>query len=148
MAAVILKPPRTEDEALDHSTPEPRIPPRDRWRLIREIAVLQVKLLADAVRDLLLAPLALVAGAVDLVRPGGGLFDAVLALGRRTDRWINLFGHEGDQDPADDASIDDLAGRLELKIRQNYDQGGMTAHAKAAVDRVLDAVSRQRGDGQ
>jgi hypothetical protein len=118
---------------------------KGRWQLIRDIWVLQMKLLADAVRDLLLAPLALVAGLIDLLRPGGGLFDEVLAIGRRTDRWINLFGHEAGEDAAEEASIDELAGRLEHKIRQQYEAGGMTASAKDAVDRALDAVSRRRG---
>ena len=117
-------------------------PERDRWNLIRDIAVLQAKLLADAVRDLLLAPLALVAGLVDLVRPGGRLFDEVLALGRRTDRWINLFGHEAEAD----ASLDQLAARLEERIRQQYEAGGVTAQAKDAVDRALDAVGGRRRD--
>lgn len=120
-------------------------PARGRWRLIRDITVLQAKLLADAVRDLLLAPLALVAGIVDLVRPGGGLFDEVLAVGRRTDRWINLFGHEPAEDAHAEASIDELAGRLEQRILESYEGGGLTAQAKNAVDRALDAVSRRPG---
>jgi hypothetical protein len=120
-------------------------PAGGRWRLIRDIAVLQAKLLADAVRDLLLAPLALVAGIADLVRPGGGLFDEVLAVGRRTDRWINLFGHEPREDAQAEPSIDELAGRLEQRIRDSYEGGGLTAQAKDAVDRALDAVSRPRG---
>ena len=121
-------------------------PARDRWRLIRDIAVLQAKLVADAVRDLLLAPLALVAGIIDLLRPGGGLFDEVLSIGRRTDRWINLFGHEPSQDAQAEASIDELAGRLEQRLRERYADGGITAQAKDAVDKALDAVSKPRGD--
>lgn len=138
-----------EEETLDQPdrpNRPPEEPPKGRWQLIRDIVVLQMKLLADAVRDLLLAPLALVAGVVDLVRPGGGLFEEVLSIGRRTDRWINLFGHEPDKDAGGDASIDELADRLEEKLRIRYEEGGMTAQAKDAVDRALDAVSRRRGD--
>ncbi len=121
-------------------------PARERWALIRDVAVLQAKLLADALRDLLLAPLALLAAVVDLVRPGGGLFDEVLRLGRRTDRWINLFGHEAAGDSEGEASIDELASKLERRIREKYEAGGVTAQAKEAVDRALDAVSGQRGN--
>ncbi|MEJ2523602.1 MAG: hypothetical protein P8080_12130 [Gammaproteobacteria bacterium] len=125
----------------------PATPPvRERWALIRDVAVLQAKLLADALRDLLLAPLALVAAAVDLVRPGGGLFDEVLRLGRRTDRWINLFGHEAAGDSEGEASLDELASRLERRIREKYEAGGVTAQAKEALDRALDAVSGKGED--
>jgi len=86
-----------------------------------------------------------VAGIVDLVRPGGGLFDEVLAVGRKTDRWINLFGHEPREDARAEPSIDELAGRLEQRIRDSYEGGGLTAQAKDAVDRALDAVSKRRG---
>lgn len=117
---------------------------RGRWRLIRDIAILQVKLLADALRDLLLAPVALIAGLVDLVRPGAGLFEEALRIGRATDRWINLFGHEIRGD--DGGSIDELARRLEAQVRLRHREGGLTASARKAVDRALDSLSRNRSD--
>ena len=66
-------------------------------------------------------------------------------MGRRTDRWINLFGHEPAEDAHAEASIDELAGRLEQRILESYEGGGLTAQAKNAVDRALDAVSRRPG---
>jgi hypothetical protein len=46
--------------------------------------------------------------------------------------------------PADPASIDALVGRLERLIVEQYERGGMTASAKAAIDRSLDALGRTR----
>ena len=40
----------------------------DRWTLIRDVAVFQVKLLFDGFRDLLLLPVSLVAGILSLIR--------------------------------------------------------------------------------
>lgn len=98
---------------------EPQI--TTRRRLIRDILLLQVKLFADAGRDLLLAPVALGAGLIDLFRPGAGLFPEVLRIGRVTDRWINLFGHS---EPAgeDEPGLDQLAQRVEGRIAEHYRQ--------------------------
>ena len=42
----------------------------DRWTLIRDIAVLQVKLIFDGLRDFILVPVSLIAGIISLVRAG------------------------------------------------------------------------------
>jgi hypothetical protein len=42
------------------------------WTLIRDIAVLQVKLLVDGARDLILVPASLIAGLVSLVKSQDG----------------------------------------------------------------------------
>ena len=39
----------------------------DRWSLIRDVAVLQLKLIVDGLRDLVLVPASLVAGIISLV---------------------------------------------------------------------------------
>lgn len=122
-----------------------------RWELIRDVLVLQLKLVADALRDLLISPASIVAGVLDLIQGGerpGRLFYAVLAAGRRSEQIINLFG-EAEREPtrsaaADPASIDAVVGRLERMIVEQYERGGITASAKTAIDRSLDALSRGR----
>ncbi len=67
----------------------------DRWTLIRDLAVFQVKLLFDGFRDLLLLPISLIAGFVSLIKGGrtpSSEFYDLLKLGRRSEHWINLFG--------------------------------------------------------
>lgn len=132
--------------------PENRAPHSgaSRWELIRDIAVFQLKVGVDALRDLALVPVSLVAGALDLIRGGerpGKLFYDVLDAGRRTENWINLFGDldgrrfgQTTGEP-DEPLIDSVAARLENLIVEQYEQGGMTAAAKDAIDRSLDALS-------
>ncbi len=126
-----------------------------RWELIRDIAVFQLKAGVDALRDLALVPVSLVAGALDLISGGektGRLFYDVMDAGRRTEDWINLFGdlhdHSSSQtrghlDAAHD-TVDSVVARLENLIVEQYERGGMTATAKNAIDRALDAFSTAR----
>ena len=68
----------------------------DRWTLVRDIAVLQAKLLVDGLRDLILVPASLVAGIASLMSGNDGKpgtqFYHLLGVGKQSERWINLFG--------------------------------------------------------
>jgi hypothetical protein len=63
--------------------------------LIRDLMIFQAKLWADGLKDIVLAPLSLLAAALDLVfgpgRNGFRLY-GVLRIGERFDLWLNLFG--------------------------------------------------------
>ncbi len=137
-------------------------PPPDRRTMIRDIAVLQVKLFVDGVRDFLLIPVSLVAGIVSLVKAGnaeGNAFYDLLKLGRRSERWIDLFGAAervhgpaGRDDDLLPESIDAMVDRMERFVVDEYQRGGVTRQAKEQLDRALDSVQklasrRQRNDG-
>ena len=97
-------------------TPEPK---RPAGPLLRAVAVLQIKLLLDAARDLALAPLALAAAAVDLVllrRQEPRLFRAVLRIGARSDRWIDVWSG-GEEAPTPHENVDRLLERVEQVVR-------------------------------
>jgi len=54
----------------------------------------QLKLAADALRDLLMSPVSIVCFLLDLVlqpEEGDSHHHQMLMFGRKTDRWINLF---------------------------------------------------------
>ena len=124
----------------------------DRWTLIRDILVLQVKLLVDGLRDLVLVPISLVVGIISLVKAGntsGGEFYELLRVGRRSERWINLFGAaervygpaiNEDRFPAED--IDKLVSRVESFVVDEYSKGGVTHQAKNQLDRALDSLHK------
>ena len=123
--------------------------PPDRWRLIRDVLVFQIRLGLDALRDLLLSPISIVAGLADLLL-GGTRFYSVLAAGRQTETWIHLFGEldrvaprEAATDAAQSASVDAIVERMERLIVEQYERGGVTASAKSAIDRGLDAIGRR-----
>ena len=126
----------------------------DRWTLARDIAVLQVKLIVDGLRDLLLVPASLVAGLFSLVtwdqeRPGSPFYH-LLSVGKQSERWINLFGALKNAppdleqfQPFPDADMDELVGKLETFVIDEHQRGGITAQAREQFDRALNAVRRR-----
>jgi len=126
----------------------------DRWTLVRDIAVLQVKLVVDGLRDFILVPVSLIAGIMSLFKMGEkseSEFYNLLRIGRKSERWINLFGaaermpppaDERDHFPEED--IDALVGRVESFVVDEYKKGGVTRQAKDHLDQLLDSVNRRR----
>lgn len=128
-------------------------PAERRWRFFRDVAVFQAKLVMDGLRDLLLVPISLVAALIGLVSDPddlGRLFRRVMESGRRSDRWINLFGdprHFRDSDALHEPEpgMDELVDLLQQRLLEQYQRGGVAASAKEAVDRAVDAVHRASG---
>ena len=125
----------------------------DRRTLIRDIAVLQVKLVVDGLRDFILVPISLVAGIMSLVKsrdePATEFYD-LLRMGRRSERWINLFGaadrvhgpaNDNDQPLSED--IDALVSRVESFVVDEYKKGGVTKQAKDQVDKALNNLHKR-----
>jgi hypothetical protein len=119
--------------------PEPAGP---RTRLVRQTAVLQVKLLADGLRDAALIPVSLFAALIGLIRGGEEAdreFRQVIKLGRHSERWINLFGHHLPlirSHPA--GSLDKLIDRVETVVREQVRKGAATPEAEAAIEEALE----------
>lgn len=88
--------------------------------LIRVVALLQIKLLLGAGRDVVLGPVALAAAVLDLVLLKGQepqYFRAVLRFGERTDAWIDTWSHgRGDATPPR-GSVDALLASVEDVVR-------------------------------
>ena len=133
-----------------------------RWTLLRDLGVLQVKLLVDGIRDIILVPASLVAGIISIAtsvdgKPGAQFYH-LLAWGKETELWINLFGAAGNSPedivkprPFGERDIDDVVGRLESFVIDEVKRGGVTAQAKERLDKILDAVQskrRQQNNGQ
>lgn len=125
--------------------------PPDRWTLIRDLLVLQFKLVVDGLRDFVLVPVSLATGAYSLLkggkRPGTEFYD-LLRYGRQSDRVINLFGaadriHDPGNDDEALPDIDEFVSRMETFVVDEYRRGGITAQAKERIDRALDAVNRR-----
>ena len=118
-----------------------------RWRLLRDLGAFVLKVALEAIRDLVLIPLALLAGLAGLVLSPAAperFFREVLRLGARFDDFIDLFGaaaHAEPPQPLRAARVDDLVGAIEVVLREQHQRGGVTAAAKTAIDRALDAVA-------
>ncbi|WDE06008.1 hypothetical protein SG34_003500 [Thalassomonas viridans] len=137
-------------------------PELSRWQLLKDISIFQVKLALDATRDLLLSPVSITSAVIDLIKGSQysqSYFYKVMKLGRKTDHWINLFGAGGHRDePAvqqaaqedvepglqqsaePGANLDELFSRVETLLKEQHDKGGLTATAKASIDRYLDKI--------
>lgn len=139
-----------------------------RWRLFRDLLVFQAKLLVDGLKDLVFAPIALVAALVGLLAhrdDPGRPFYTLLRWGHGFDRWVNLFGthraralppapgapppgsssttaapEPDDAPPHSSTTIDSHVDRVEQVLVDQYRRGGLTAKAKDAIDKALDSL--------
>jgi hypothetical protein len=141
-----------------HALAHPEADPRARrWRLVRDLAVFQTKLLVDGIKDLVLAPVSLVAALVGLLvdrADPGRSFYTVLRWGHGFDRWVNLFGasqralppasetHASlpTPGPSPGEGLDAYVARLERVLVEQYSRGGLTAKAKDAIDQAIDGL--------
>lgn len=121
-----------------------------RWELVRDIAVFQIKLIVDGLRDLILVPVSMVVGIISLLSGGdkpGSEFYELLRMGRRSERHINLFGAADRAGAKDDnevplPAIDDMVAKVESFVVDEYRKGGITAQAKDRIDEVIDSLRR------
>ena len=127
----------------------------DRWTMVRDLAVFQVKLVVDGLRDLVLVPASLIAGIISLVSSSDGKpgpqFYHLLGVGRQSEQWIDLFGAFRNAppdlehvEPFPDARMDDIVSKIETFVIDEHARGGMTAQAKERFDKALDAMQRKR----
>jgi len=143
---------KPQNESTQGVAPTPWHP--SRWDLIRDAVAFQAKLVVDGMRDLILLPVSVVAALLSLLQSGdraGSQFYRLVALGRRTEKWINLFSAADrmpEETAADDGlashSFDKLVDRVEGMVREQYDKGGVTAQAKEAIDSVLDTLPKRK----
>jgi len=131
----------------------------DRWTLLRDMAVLQVKLLIDGFRDLVLVPASLIAGIISLVkgtkdRPGPQFYQ-LIGVGKQSEVWINLF-KAYEHAPAEVkreysfgvADMDELVDKFESFVVDEYQRGGVTKQAKERIDKALNSIQRNKQEDE
>ena len=132
---------------------EQRHPPL--WTMIRDIAVLQVKLIVDGLRDLILVPASLIVGIVSLSKTRDGVpgpeFYKLVSVGKQSERWINLFGalknappEIVEENPFGDADMDDIVSRVESFVVDEYKRGGVSAQARDRMYKAMEKMRRKR----
>ena len=99
---------------------------RDRGVIVRDLLIFQIKLFLDGLKDVVISPMAIGAAALDLLFPTskrGLRFYAVMRVGERVDRWLNLFGatekageHEEGLFGASRAGSNSLLGKIEAYV--------------------------------
>ena len=102
-------------------------PQQTRFGSLRRLAIFQVKLAADALRDVMLSPISIIAFVMDAItKPTerDSMHRKLMRLGRRSDRFINLFDEYKE---APHPTIDNTIDGLETRIRRE-------AQARQAAD--------------
>lgn len=107
-------------EAGPDSADRQRLDTLRRRRLFRDLVAFQVKLLVDALKDLFLSPVALVAALMDFLGPQprpSMRFYQVLDFGRRLEARIDLFGVRGrGRGERPDWTVDEMLQRVESRL--------------------------------
>jgi hypothetical protein len=118
--------------------------------LIRAFAVLQLKLLLSAARDLVLIPLTIGAVLADLFllkSHAPRYFRDVLRAGEHSDRWIDVWysAHDAQQPPRE--NVDALLSRVEEVVRDPHTGARRARVLKRWAERQI-ARARQRAAGE
>ena len=124
------EPPETEAPDEHHES---------RLQLIWDVVIFQFKLAADGVRDILLSPISIISAIMGLMAGGDEpdrYFKKVLKLGRRSDLWLNLFGHH----PHGNTS-DDLVKPLQQRVFSEAQKNPWLSKAGTGINRTLDDVN-------
>ena len=128
------------DTSLDQQDPDTRI------KLLWDIIVFQLKLVADGFRDLVLVPISLIAALLGFVAGGKDpavYFRQVLQFGRRTEIWINLFGFRRHA-----ATSDAMLRPLEDKLMDGLHNNPTLKKAGDEISRSLDSINQRVGDAK
>lgn len=112
---------------------------------LRHLVIFQLKLAADALRDLFLSPLSVIAFGLDVLRKPSAeksLYLRLMLIGRRSDRMINLFDDHKD---SGEFTIDRAVDELEVILRSRGGAGYSDGANDDSSDRDPPS-DRQSGD--
>jgi hypothetical protein len=125
----------------------------ERWKFWRDVAVFQLKMFLDNVRDLVLMPVSLAAAVLDLILKGereGARFYKVLRWGSHSEEVIDVYSAIRDHDPGNfkvrpDYTVDAVIARLEGVVVREVEKGGTAASIKTAMDRAINQLHAETG---
>ncbi len=141
---------RLQQPVEDASRPDPEHASegveRSRLELAWDVAAFQLKLAVDGLRDLVLIPVSIVAGIAGLLFGGSKpshYFDQVLRFGRKTEYWINLFGHRKGSGTADD-----ILKPMQDKVFEEAERNVWLNRAGRSINQSLDRVGESVSSGR
>ena len=129
----------------DIERPQPQDPSTEtsRLQLLWDVFLFQFKLAADGLRDVLLSPLSVISAIVGLVVGGEDpyrYFRQLLRLGRRSEAWINLFGHREDR-----GTSDEMVAPIKQRVISQAHGNRWIRKAGSKLNRTLDTVNDSIG---
>jgi hypothetical protein len=120
----------------------------NRSEVIRDAFVLQLKLIVDGFRDLMLMPLIFIAALAGLImhknKPGRYLY-RLLSYGKASEEWIGLF-EEADKDELDPVEIkaksfDDLLKNTQTAFESKYIDESKKEKLMGKLSAALDEIN-------
>ena len=131
-----------------HDTEQNKIKQHSRSEVIRDTFVLQLKLIVDGFRDLMLMPVVLIASLSGLLlhkRNPGRYMYRLLSYGKISEHWIGLFD-EATKDnlkPIDlkDNSFDELLKRTQSAIESKYINEEKKQNLINKLNKTLDDIN-------
>ncbi|TQV82907.1 hypothetical protein [Aliikangiella coralliicola] len=115
----------------------------DKHHPVRRLLVFQLKLAIDALRDILLSPVSIIATVLDLIEGRSGkksYFETLLKFGRMSEKRINLF----DQYDGEGRTVDSVLAQVEDVLVKEYKNGDISAKAKSAIETSLKIKNKTR----
>lgn len=92
-----------------------------RRQMIKEMLVLQFKLMLDAFRDFVLSPVSFFCCLIDIftgATANTSLLRKLMRIGAASDRWINVFGAHADEEDQNYRGVDRWIDDLETRLRK------------------------------
>ena len=124
------------------------------WSFLRDVAVFQLKMVVDNLRDFALIPVSLGAALLDLVFKSE-LFYGVLRWGAESEKIIDVYSALETRDAAAGLirreefnpayTIDGVVAQLESVVVRECEKGGTAASIKAAMDRAIEQLHKGTG---
>lgn len=123
----------------------------ERWPLIRQAIVFQVKLGLDALRDILMSPVSIVLVVTDIVMANNhqqSYFIRLMRLGKKSDHWINLFGVDlpntepEDNKEAADSNVDYWFTKIEEVIKEQQVDGKLSQSGKEKLQQYFGRINQ------
>ena len=111
---------------------------QSRLELIWDVLMFQVKLAMDGFRDILLAPVSIIAAIVGLIVGGSRpnqFYRRVLRFGRRTEDWINLFGYRNSS-----GTSDEIVRQLQERVFEEANNRPWIRKAGNRLNKSIDSV--------
>ena len=98
----------------------------------RRLVIFQLKLALDALRDILLSPVSLICGLLDLISNSEGensYFERLMRFGCYTEKRINLFEQHFDEA----ATVDNLVNQVETILVDEYKNKNISKKTLSAI---------------
>jgi len=105
---------------------------------IKRLLMFQLKLFFDALRDILLSPISIIATIIDMIEGRRGqksYFSLLLKYGRESERRINLFEQHSRKSKS--KNLDTVVQQVEDILVNEYKSGEISAKAKQAIQKSL-----------